>query len=243
MPKIGSGSMIMTNTSAHGCAISFQDQQSIGGASLTLSRKTPPEPDATSLLELAGGKSLCASLGGQEKEKFGREVARVNLSALRVRARRGQIAGTYGRRYLDSSPSAVLQLCLASRLQANLDLNGSKEYVLTWKTRDMPSGSLILALRASVRHSWVIGCIGWPRPTAMSAPMVFIPESWNGLYMKKRDGRKHQTHLRITCIMLTGTLLKNNGRMEQPVDVNPELTCWLMGYPRSHCKTAPMETR
>src|SRR5690242_21166272 len=60
--------------------------------------------------------------------------------------------------FRSSSPSAVLQSSLESRLRARLDVHGSPEYVLTWKTWDMPSGPLICALRASARPTSGNGC-------------------------------------------------------------------------------------
>lgn len=48
--------------------------------------------------------------------------------------------GTYGRNSGGSSPSAVLQKSLVSRLQARMDVSGSPEYELRWKSWDMQLG-------------------------------------------------------------------------------------------------------
>ena len=65
-----------------------------------------------------------------------------------------------------SSRSATLQRFLESRLRAALDVNGSLEYVLTWKHWDMGSGPRICALRARARRTSGNGSIGWPTPMA-----------------------------------------------------------------------------
>jgi len=84
--------------------------------------------------------------------------------------------GIYGPLFIGSSPSAVLQSSLESRLRAELDGHGSPEYVLTWKTLDMPSGPPICALRASARRTSDNGSSGWPTASA---------RDW-------RDGRSNQ---------------------------------------------------
>jgi hypothetical protein len=52
-----------------------------------------------------------------------------------------------------SSRSVNLQRSLENRLRAQLGASGSLEYVLTWKSWDMPSGPPICALRARARKS------------------------------------------------------------------------------------------
>ncbi len=84
---------------------------------------------------------------------------------------------TYGRNFDASSPSASLQSSLESRLRARLDVNGSLEYVLTWKHWAMSSGPQICALRARARPTSGRGSTGepserttlngWPTPTVM----------------------------------------------------------------------------
>ena len=47
-----------------------------------------------------------------------------------------------------------------------MDVNGSPEFVLIWKTHDMPSGPPICALRARERPTFDNGFGGWPSPKA-----------------------------------------------------------------------------
>ena len=78
--------------------------------------------------------------------------------------------------FTNTSPSAGLQRSLEKMLRARMDVNGSLEYVLTWKESDMPSGVPICALRASARPTSGSGFTGWRTPdnyprTAYSDPM------------------------------------------------------------------------
>jgi hypothetical protein len=101
---------------------------------------------------------------GLKTEKSGPEAAPVSRSLLQVKEKVKQTPGTCGPSYDASSPSAVLQLCLESRLLKRLEDFGSMEYALTWKVWDMQSGPPICALRASVRRTSASGSTGWPTP-------------------------------------------------------------------------------
>jgi hypothetical protein len=78
-----------------------------------------------------------------------------------------------GRLFTALSPSARLQWCLASKLQALTAANGSLLYALTWKETDMRSGPPICALRASARPTSDNGSggsrVGWISPQAADA--------------------------------------------------------------------------
>ena len=50
------------------------------------------------------------------------------------------INDTCGPLFIVSSPSADLQSSLENRLVDRLDVNGSLEYVLTWRQQDLPAG-------------------------------------------------------------------------------------------------------
>lgn len=67
------------------------------------------------------------------------------------------------------SRSAALQRSLESRLQASLDVDGSLEYVLTWKRWDMESGAPICALRVSALRTAGNAYSGWPTPAAIDS--------------------------------------------------------------------------
>ena len=126
-------------------------------------------PSAISSPESAGGVTHFASPDGQTPDLFGLEAVHANRSAPQGRARRKKTQGTCGQNFDASSPSAILQRRLESRLRQRLDVNGSPEYDLTWKRWDMPSGPPICALRASARRISGNGCGGWPTPAVQNA--------------------------------------------------------------------------
>ena len=107
---------------------------------------------------------------GRQMSLFGRDPVLVNRSRSLERKGAQTTNDTCGLSGSSSSPSAGLQQSLENRLQALLDVNGSLEYVLTWKHWDMPSGPPICALRASARRTSDNGCFGWPTPQACEGP-------------------------------------------------------------------------
>jgi hypothetical protein len=81
--------------------------------------------------------------------------------------------------------TADLQRRLERSLQTTLDVNGSPEYVLTWKRWGMPSGPPICALRGSARRTSANGFTGWPTAT--------VNDSANSLYAygpRRPDGTR-----------------------------------------------------
>lgn len=104
-----------------------------------------------------------------------------------------------GRTGSPSSPSAVLQSCLASRLRARLAATGSPLYVLTWKTWPMQSGPPICALRASAHRtsgSGSTGARGWPTPVVEDDNKSVDAH----LAMKRRMGERDGTGAERTAI-------------------------------------------
>lgn len=99
-----------------------------------------------------GGRSRSNSQDGNQLSLFGQEAAPVSRSAKPASERALTTSATCGRNSAVSLRSAALQLALESRLRARVDVNGSPEYVLTWKHWDMRSGPPICALRARQRR-------------------------------------------------------------------------------------------
>jgi len=97
--------------------------------------------------------------------QFGPEVALASHSPKPANAKEPPTSGTCGRSSSASSRSAALQRSLASKLEAAMDVNGSPEYVLTWKHWDMQSGPPICALRARQRRISDNAFGGWHSPT------------------------------------------------------------------------------
>lgn len=115
-------------------------------------------------LELEVGPTPSDSLVGEMTSQSGPEAAPASPSAPQESRWVRLIRAIYSRRSAALSRAADLQLSLASKLHQDLDVNGSPEYDLKWRTWDMPSGPPICALRASGRRTSDKGCTGWPTP-------------------------------------------------------------------------------
>lgn len=132
----------------------------------------PTSPDSGSVISspgLGAGLSPCDSQAGQSIGRSGPEAAHASLSAKQAKAMGLLTSGTYGPPSITSSPSAILQSSLESRLRASLSMTGSTLYTLTWKPWVTHSGVSRSRLRASVRRTSETGTTGavsaWPTPT------------------------------------------------------------------------------
>ena len=114
------------------------------------------------------GRLPCDWRAGTTLDLFGPAAAHASHSAPPGKVSEKKTRGTSGPSFDASSPSAVLQSSLANKLRRRLDVNGSPEYVLTWKDWPMQSGPPICALRARARPTSGSGCGGWPTPMAGS---------------------------------------------------------------------------
>jgi hypothetical protein len=126
----------------------------------------------TGLPGLQDGREPSDSPDGPTTGRCGPEAAHASLSAPPGSVAEPPMNDTSGRNSDASSRSAVLQSLLENRLRARMDVNGSPEYVLIWKSWDMQSGPPICALRASGRRTSDNGCggslMGWPTPDAQA---------------------------------------------------------------------------
>ena len=114
---------------------------------------------------LADGHTLSGWLIGPTTDPSGQARARASHSALPEKVKELTTRGTFGPLFGGSSPSADLSLSLGSRLQARMPLNGSPEYILTWKRLDTRSGLPIFRLRASARRTSGKDYGGWQTPS------------------------------------------------------------------------------
>lgn len=139
------------------------------GASQTLRQRTLWDSmNATSSLALRAGDLPCNLQDGHRAEACGPEAVRASRSLALAKDSGPPTLAIYGPTFADSSRSANLQRSLENRLRQRLDVNGSPEYVLTWKHWGMPSGVPICALRASARRISAKGCSGWPTPAVQN---------------------------------------------------------------------------
>lgn len=122
---------------------------------------------------LEAGLTHSGWLAGRMTGPCGQDPALVSHSVLPERVEASRMNATSGPLFGGSYPSAGLQLCLASRLQARMDGSGCPEYEMTWKSWDMTQGPPICALRASGHRTSGNGCFGvesgWPTVAATEA--------------------------------------------------------------------------
>ena len=123
--------------------------------------------NATSSQESPGGQKPSDSPGGTTSGKSGPEAARVSRFRSLEKDSGLTTSATSGPLFTASSPSADLQRSLENRLRLLLDVNGSPEFVLTWKPLDMPAGLPICRLQASPRRTGGKDSGGSARPTPM----------------------------------------------------------------------------
>ena len=126
--------------------------------------------NVTSSPESAVGAWPSDSPAGLMNDLCGPDHAPANLSAQQAQAQGLLTSGIYGPTSTTSSASADLQLCLASRLRAQLASAGSTLYALTWKERATPLGRPICALRASAPRTSDSVSTGWPTPCTQDGP-------------------------------------------------------------------------
>ena len=132
-------------------------------ASQTLPQKTSTDlRNVTFSQASADGLTDSDWLASPTRSTSGQDPALVSHSVSLAKAKELTTRDTFGPLFGGSSPSAALQECLASRLRARMDVNGSPEYTLTWKQWDMFAGLRICALRASGRPISDKDCGGWP---------------------------------------------------------------------------------
>lgn len=144
--------------------------KSIPGQLSMFNQQTSPDSSSATFLQAsADGATLCGSLAGRLAERSGPVAVPVSRFRALDCDRAMTIDAISGPLFIGLSPSAFLQSCLENRLRAQTDVNGSPEYVLTWKYWNMPAGLPICALRARARHMSDSGFIGWPTPTATDA--------------------------------------------------------------------------
>jgi hypothetical protein len=101
----------------------------------------------------AGGVSLSGSQDGPMTDLFGQGARPVSPSAQPDNAKVLPTLATSGPSTSVSSPSAILQRSLESKLQQRLATGGSTLFSLTWKAKDTPARRPYYQLVASARRT------------------------------------------------------------------------------------------
>ncbi|GAT33270.1 hypothetical protein TSACC_21683 [Terrimicrobium sacchariphilum] len=226
---------------------------------------------ATSSPGLADGAEPCNLQDGQKIVLYGPGAVHASHSAPLESNSGQQTRGISGPSSSDSSPSSDLQRALANRLRAALDVNGSPEYVLTWKEWPMKSGPPICALRASVRRTSASVFGGWLTPKGSDAQ-----GGWQGKDLRTTPGgglRKlidqamiagwltpsanedaagnwgtgMQAMLGSQVKLVSGTTQSGTNAetgKRGGLVLNPRFSLWLMGYPEewASCGEAAMQS-
>jgi len=182
---------------------------------------SPASADGRSPSDLPDGPTLAPS--GPAPVHVSRFRARDNTKAMPTN-------DTSGPLFTALSQSADLQSSLENRLRARMDVNGSLEFVLTWKPLDMPAGLPICALRARARPKSDNAFSGWPTPRS-SDRGPRNPETAR----KKLTADGRSKHHRIEDLLTA--LATTTGYP------NPTFLSWLMGFPESWIESAPSATR
>lgn len=123
-------------------------------------------PNVTFSAELADGHSPLSLRDGQQIDQSGQEVVPASPSVPPAKAKVKRTKDISGRTSFGSSETATLQRALVSKLQAMMDIDGSPEYVMTWRKRSMLSGAPIFRLAARARRTSDSVFSGWPTPDA-----------------------------------------------------------------------------
>ena len=194
-------------------------------------------PSTISLPASADGPMPCAWQDGQTIDQSGPGVAPASPFPLPDNAGPGPTPDTCGQTSSASSASAVLQSSLENRLRARTDVNGSPEYVLTWKAWPMRLGPPICALRAQARHTLGNGCIGWPTLIKRDGATL--------LRARRAPNATGSEPMAWVGGLVTGIVTENRAglKMEVSVGLNPAWASWLMGFPAEWPQSAPLVTR
>ena len=195
-------------------------------------------PNAIFSQESADGLMPCDLLGGLTPKEFGRVLAPANLSAREAKGLGLLTSGIYGQHSITSLASANLASSLVNKLVVAQDLNGSPEYSLIWKVRDIKRQGQIYVLLGRQRPICDSDFSGLPTPTVNSILEKTCPIE-GGRVRVLQSGNLRKTSKKGTeGSMNWSQLVLAKGWLP-----TPKLALFFMGYPEDWALCAEPETR
>jgi hypothetical protein len=193
---------------------------------------SPASDNAISSPASADGPMPSVSPDGPMIERSGLDLVPASPSAAPINTPAAKpTSATCGQISIVSPTSAFLQSSLESKLRETVDLDGSLEFVLTWKHQDIPSQPRILRLAPRARHRSANGSGLWP----WASPKASDGEKASNLsHARKAAGRLPDS--------LPGQMRMHWGLTVEDGAPSPEHALWLMGYPPAFLSCAPSET-
>ena len=209
--------------------------------------------DTTGSISLPGSEAgnSPSTLRGGETLPSCLEAVLASPSPTQEAKRDSKTSGTSGPSGSTSSAKSDLRLSSVSRFLPLSTTVGSTLYAMTWKDRVTPAGRLYSELAVSVRRTSGKGCIGWVTPTAFDSTNGGRPRAlrYKGNHpsekalKSKRSPDKHGSYRGDLKDWAGTTASGSSAATDTPVQLNPELPRWLMGYPKSWASCVPTETR
>ena len=153
----------------------------------------------------------------------------------------------YGPLFTGYSKSDDFQRLLASKCRQRLNLDGSMEYLTTWKTSTTPAGRSISQLVVSVRRTNGIDCSGWQTPhcprqhDSDNSDSTYLGRQVRGWATPKSATGKYQYSQGKKVLNLEGqadlvsgtTQLSSNAQTgnREGYLLNPLFSLYLQGFP------------
>ena len=164
---------------------------------------------------------------GAQSDLFGQDRHRASLFQQPGTTQEKRMTDIFGLSFSISSASAALQQSLESRLQAQLDLDGSTIYRLTLKQKTTPQRRSYYHLAASALRTKENGCSSWPTPSVRDYKDT---GNLDKSRFRKSGKERHDTVPRVafgTAPPLSTAETANT----VPSQLNHRFSLWLMGYP------------
>jgi len=195
-------------------------------------------PNVISSAELEDGQEPCSSRGGVQIDLFGQEVLPANPSPQQVKDQGKTTSDISGLCSLISSESADLQQSLASRLQAQLDLDGLTIYKGTWKQKTTPQQRLYCQVVVSQPRTKGTDSSSWPTPAARDCKDTGDLDKSR----YRKDGKERIDTVPRVAFGVERLSTAETGNTA-PSQLNPRFSLWLMGYPIEWAYCAERVTR